>query len=75
CIHSESAQAYRNALQLSRVGKSIEPLTEVFQSAQKNFNAEFPLIYDIRKNYEQEMRDIMATKKAVQQERTPERGI
>lgn len=58
-IHSESAQAYRSALQLSRVEKSIEPLTEVFQSAQKNFNAEFPLIYDIRKNYEQEARDII----------------
>lgn len=35
CIHSESAQAYRNALQLSRVEKNIEPLAEVFQSAQK----------------------------------------
>lgn len=74
CIHSESAQAYRNALQLSRVEKSIEPLVEVFQSAQTNFNADFPLIYDIRKNYEQEVRDIMAAEKAVQQERTPERG-
>lgn len=74
CIHSESAQAYRNALQLSRVEKSIEPLVEVLQSAQKNFNAEFPLIYDIRKNYEQEVRDIMVAEKAVQQERTPERG-
>ncbi|MDU2418081.1 Fic family protein [Negativicoccus succinicivorans] len=73
-IHSESAQAYRNALQLSRVEKNIEPLAELFQSAQKNFNAEFPLLYDIRKNYEQEVRDIMAVEKADQQESTPERG-
>lgn len=57
-IHSESAQAYRNALQLSRVEKSIEPLVEVFQQAQQEFNAEFPLMYDIRKNYEKEVREI-----------------
>ncbi|ETJ20556.1 MAG: Fic family protein [Negativicoccus succinicivorans] len=75
CIHSESAQAYRNALQLSRVEKNIEPLAEVFQSAQKNFNVEFPLLYDIRKNYEQEVRDIIASVKTSRQERTPERGI
>ncbi|MDU2220362.1 hypothetical protein, partial [Finegoldia magna] len=66
---------YRNALQLSRVEKNIEPLAEVFQSAQKNFNVEFPLLYDIRKNYEQEVRDIIASVKTSRQERTPERGI
>lgn len=65
-IHSESAQAYRSALQLSRVEKSIEPLTEVFQSAQKNFNAEFPLMYDIRKNYEKEMREIAKRQDQIQ---------
>ena len=65
-IHSESAQAYRNALQLSRVEKSIEPLVEVFQQAQQEFNAEFPLLYDIRKNYEKEVREIVKQQEKIQ---------
>lgn len=58
-IHSESAQAYRNALQLSRLEKSIDPLVEVFQSAQKEFCTEFPLINDIRQNYEDEVQNMI----------------
>lgn len=58
-IHSESAQAYRNALQLSRLEKSIDPLVEVFQSAQKEFCTEFSLINDIRQNYEDEVQNMI----------------
>lgn len=58
-IHSESAQTYRNALQLSRLEKSIDPLVDVFQSAQKEFCAEFPLINDIRQNYEDEVQSMI----------------
>ena len=65
-IHSESAQAYRNALQLSRVEKSIEPLVEVFQQAQQEFNVEFPLLYDIRKKYEKEVREIVKQQEKIQ---------